>query len=62
MTLTKLEEKLYSFTKEFRLEEITKPSASKYCFSEGYIGYNLDLEIYLKSKMSEECLISYRTK
>ena len=62
MTLTKIEDKLYSFTKEFRVEEITKSNASKLCFSEGYKGYSLDLEIYLKSMMTEECLISYRTK
>jgi hypothetical protein len=62
MTLTKMEEKLYSFTKDFRVEELTKSNASKLCFSEGYKGYNLDLEIYLKSMMTEECLISYRTK
>ena len=61
MTLTKTEEKLYSFTKDFRVEELSKPK-STICFTEDFKGYNLDLEIYLKSLMTEECLISYRTK
>lgn len=62
ITQSKITEKLYSLNKEFRVDEVIKAKESVMCFSEDYKGYNLELDIYFKNLLSEECLITYRTK